>query len=95
MDIRHWCNSISNLQFSHSYGIDAEDTRCCGEDRVRHVLRGAARLSVEMTEAQIICILGGLTYWSCGFSLKWAEIGELGRLSFLAGMIGDNVWEIT
>jgi hypothetical protein len=48
-----------------------------------------------MTEAQIICILGGICYWSCGFSLKWAEIGELGRLSFLAGMIGDNVWEIT
>lgn len=40
-----------------------------------------------MAISLIVCIVGALAYIICKFSAKYAEIAELGRLAFLAGLL--------
>jgi len=35
----------------------------------------------------IVAIIGAVVYIVCGFSTKYAEVGELGRLAFVAGLL--------
>jgi hypothetical protein len=40
-----------------------------------------------MTTALIIAIAGGIIYLATALTERYQEIGELGRLAFLAGLI--------
>jgi hypothetical protein len=40
-----------------------------------------------MAISLIFCIIGGIVYIVCSIAGRYAEVGELGRLAFVAGLL--------